>query len=161
METNAPRRSERPKCAVHGLAYDPAIQSGCVICRRELGENATSADASARGSTRSRYLWIGLVAANLVVFWIAWRENDRPAGNTAAAVAEAPVAAHGSASATAHQPSPGAADPAAANEPDPKGNPMHYRALKFDTGTANILEAAGVGNGAAMRRLIRHGGVSI
>lgn len=37
VPTDPPKRTSLAKCERHGLHYDPAKMSGCVICRREAG----------------------------------------------------------------------------------------------------------------------------
>ena len=54
--------SSRPtRCAVHGLAYDGAIYTGCVLCRREQGEVIQEPVADDEGL--SKPLQYGLLAA--------------------------------------------------------------------------------------------------
>ena len=40
--TEPPKRTSLAQCERHGLHYDPAKMSGCVICRREAGGALTS-----------------------------------------------------------------------------------------------------------------------
>src|SRR6476469_935545 len=52
-----PSDESRPRCATHGLRYDPRLQSGCVLCRRDaaapmLGTQHTSPSATASGLAR-------------------------------------------------------------------------------------------------------------
>jgi hypothetical protein len=48
MEGGA-KRPTVVKCEKHGLHYDSATQTGCVICRREAGQPARGAAAAAPG----------------------------------------------------------------------------------------------------------------
>ncbi len=43
------KRTRLEKCERHGLHYDPAKMSGCVICRREAGGSLPPPDPQAQG----------------------------------------------------------------------------------------------------------------
>ncbi len=72
---DSPKRTSLAKCERHGLHYDPAKMSGCVICRREAGgalprppTGASAAPAGVRAGAAgdsSSYTAPLLVAAGL------------------------------------------------------------------------------------------------
>lgn len=74
-ETSRPPSSGATVCGRHGLRFDPATQTGCVICRREgAGATPTPRAASPAGAGRAwaiaALLWL---AAGGVLF-LAHRE---------------------------------------------------------------------------------------
>lgn len=50
------------RCERHGLAYDPALASGCVVCRREASGRAPASESSLGGSPAGAVRWPFLVA---------------------------------------------------------------------------------------------------
>ncbi len=53
LPTESPGRSALAKCEKHGLHYDPAKMSGCVICRREERATAGATGATFAGAATS------------------------------------------------------------------------------------------------------------
>lgn len=49
--TDPPKRTSLVKCERHGLHYDPAKMSGCVICRREAGGALPAPSVDVPGAT--------------------------------------------------------------------------------------------------------------
>lgn len=54
------------KCEKHGLAFDPKVQGGCTICRRELTQ-----EAMARTGMKSRRA-IAIMVGSVVVMALVW-----------------------------------------------------------------------------------------
>lgn len=138
-----------------------------MVCRRELGETTAKQEEA-----RTRKAWLAaFVGASLIACWLAWPSSERPEKKQLAVVLQTNVAMPGSelgpdgkpptAAPANAPPSPPANAPLQPLEADPKGNPMPYAALGVDNGTKDILRAAELGNGTAVRRLIRDEGVSI
>lgn len=71
-------------CAAHGLRYDPAQHSGCVICRRHLGSDAAKSAASSQRSFAGLLLASSLLALGVVGAWWWYRAGSGTvkAGNT-------------------------------------------------------------------------------
>lgn len=69
--------STHSRCPAHGLAYDPSIHSGCVICRRESGEGASEWPELRGRSQVKKALVIGGVVVALVLGALLFRRAMR------------------------------------------------------------------------------------
>lgn len=54
VPADPPKRTSLAKCERHGLHYDPAKMSGCVICRREAGGSLEAPMAAGVGAAVGR-----------------------------------------------------------------------------------------------------------
>ncbi len=68
-EQDPPRSSRRLlRCQAHGLAYDPSIHTGCVICRRDQAAVATGVPTRRSGaSALAPLLWVGVALLGAAV----------------------------------------------------------------------------------------------
>jgi hypothetical protein len=70
------------RCQAHGLVYDPSSHSGCVICRREAGEEVFGVEQDFRPPSHARsYLaFAGLSLALVVGGYFAYRAMKSEVG---------------------------------------------------------------------------------
>jgi hypothetical protein len=142
-DEDKPKKKPLAVCATHGLNYDAATQSGCVLCRKVEQTAETGTASPARWYALAGVAF--LVVALMVV--IARRRHEQPQA----------VAATGSLD-HASQPNAKPAAAAGAKQDKPAGNPLPERALKVPVGTyQDIFAAAGNNAGRDVQRLLASG----
>jgi len=70
---------ELTRCAKHGLAFDPAVQVGCTICRREQSQRPPPPDGGGGGSVLGRLFFvITLLSASSGAYYLYKKLNKPP-----------------------------------------------------------------------------------
>jgi ankyrin repeat protein len=143
MDEDKPKKKPLAVCATHGLNYDAATHSGCVLCRK--------AEQRAEPAPPSNARWYALAGAALVgvavMVGVARRRHEQPQAAVATASLDqaAPLKAN---------------QPAAKQQAQekPPGNPLPERAAKQPVGSyQDIFNAAGNNAGRDVQRLLASG----